>query len=397
MSTVLLSVGDASGDPYAAALVRELSERRPGTRFVGLAGDATREAGAELVVHQHSIAVGGLFELAGSLGGIARSWRTMTRTIAQERPDLAILIDTADFNIPLSRRLQRAGVPVLYYVLPQVWAWRRGRIRKIAARSQRRAVIFPFEVDEYRRDGVAVEYVGHPLVEALDGSRAAEAGSALRERLDLSKGTPVLCLLPGSRRNELAYQLPLQLEVARALRRRLPELCCVLPLAPSLAPADVRVGLDRFAADADAPPVSLVEGATHAAIAACDVALAKPGTATLETALLGRPLVVAGRGNPLSAAVLRRLIDVPAWAMPNLIAGEHVIPEFLQEDAVPDRIAEALAERCVDGPIRARQLEGLRRVGRLVRGCEMGETSQARSATQRVGDIAEELLGRVRA
>lgn len=385
MSTVLLSVGDVSGDPYAAELVRAMVSARPATRFVGLAGDATRAAGAELIVHQHSIAVGGIFELAGSLGRIARGWRAMTRAIADERPDLAILIDTADFNIALAGRLRRAGVPVLYYVLPQVWAWRRGRIRKLAARSDRLAVIFPFEVAEYERAGVAVEYVGHPLVEGIEGFRAAEAGSALRDELGLPKGTPVLTLLPGSRRNELAYQLPLQLEVARALARRLPALHCVLPLAPSLSGIEVRALLARGAASG--PPVSLVEARTYDAIAACDVALAKPGTATLETALLGRPLVVAGRGNPLSAAILRRLVDVPAWAMPNLIAGERIVPEFLQEDAEPDRVAEALAGLCVDGPVRSRQLAGLERVCRRVGGG---------GATRRVCEIAEELLGPAR-
>jgi lipid-A-disaccharide synthase len=276
-------------------------------------------------------------------------------------------------------------VPVLYYVLPQVWAWRRGRIRKLAARSDRLAVIFPFEVAEYQRAGVAVEYVGHPLVETIAGFRAAEAGSALREELRLPKAAPVLTLLPGSRRNELDYQLPLQLAIARALQRRLPELRCVLPIAPSLAVGDVRGLVASHAAGG--PPISLVEARTYDAIAACDVALAKPGTATLETALLGRPMVVAGRGNPLSVAILRRLVDVPAWAMPNLIAGERVVPEFLQQEAEPEVVAEALAALCLDGPVRSRQLAGLERVRELVgRG----------GATRRVCEIAEELLGPAR-
>jgi lipid-A-disaccharide synthase len=384
MSTILLSVGDASGDPYAARLVRALAAARPGTRFLGLAGDATRAAGAELVVHQRSLAVGGIVELASSLGRIAHGWRAMTRAIAARRPDLAILIDTADFNIPLARRLCRAGVPVLYYVLPQVWAWRRGRIRKIAARSIRRAVIFPFEVEEYARAGVAVEYVGHPLVEGLRDYRPAEAGPALREELGVPKEAPVLTLLPGSRRNELRYQLPLQLAAARVLAARRSGLHCILPLAPSLRADDARSLLARAGADLS---VSLVESRAWDAISAADVVLAKPGTATLETALLGRPLVVAGRGHPVSAAILRRLVDVPAWAMPNLIAGANVVPEFLQEQAVPERIAEALAGLASDGPLRARQLDGLARVRERVGG---------EGATRRVREMAEELLGPAR-
>jgi len=385
MSTVLLSVGDLSGDPYAAAFVRELSSRRPGTRFVGLGGDALLAAGAELDVHQHSISVGGIFELAGSLSRIVRGWRAMNRAIARERPDLALLIDTADFNIPLARRLQRAGVPVLYYVLPQVWAWRRGRIHKLAARADRLAVIFPFERDEYRREGVDVEFVGHPLVESIGGFRAAEAGAALRDELGIPKGGPVLALLPGSRRNELAYQLPLQLEVARELGKRLPGLHCLLALAPSVDAAAARARVERRAADR--PQVSVLEDRTWEAIAACDVALAKPGTVTLETALLGRPLVAAGRGNALSAAILRRLVDVPSWAMPNLIAGERIVPEFLQEEAEPARVAAALEELFPDGAARSRQLDGLARVR---------ERLGPAGATGRVCNMAEEMLGPAR-
>ena len=385
MTTVLVSAGDASGDPYAAALVAALRERRPDARFVALAGEATRAAGADLIVDQREVAVGGLFELAGSLPRIVASWRAMTRAIRRERPALAILIDTADFNIPLARRLRRAGVPVLYYVLPQVWAWRRGRIRKLAARSSRRAVIFPFEVAEYARAGVEVEYVGHPLAERLREFRAHEAGEALREELALPKGAPLLALLPGSRRNEIAYQLPLQLATARVLRRRLPELQCVLPLAPSVEPAQVTEGLARAAAGL--PPVTLLAGRAWEALAASDAALAKPGTATLEAALLGCPLVAAGRGHPLSAAIARRLIDVPSWAMPNLIAGESVVPEFLQGEAQPDVMAEALAALMVDGAPRETQLAGLERVRERIGGGH---------ATSRVCAIAEELLGSAR-
>ena len=385
MTTVLVSAGDASGDPYAAALVAALGSRVPGARFLALAGDATRAAGAELIVHQREIAVGGLFEVAGSLRRIVASWRAMNRAIRRERPALAILIDTADFNIPLARRLTRAGVPVLYYVLPQVWAWRRGRIGKLAARSSRRAVIFPFEVDEYARAGVDVEYVGHPLAERLREFRAPEAGEALREELEQPKGAPLLALLPGSRRNEIAYQLPLQLATARALQRELPELRCVLPLAPSVEPSQVQRVLDRTGEAS--PPVTLIAGRAWDALAASDAALAKPGTVTLEAALLGCPLVAGGRGHPLSAAIARRLIDVPAWAMPNLIAGERVVPEFLQDEAKPETMAEALATLMVDGPARAAQLAGLERVRQRVGGGD---------ATARVCAIAEELLGSAR-
>ncbi|MEE3331800.1 MAG: lipid-A-disaccharide synthase [Myxococcota bacterium] len=389
MTTVLLSVGDTSGDPYAADLVRALRASRPAARFVGLGGEAMADAGVELCVHQHSLAVGGIVELAGSLGRIVSGWKKMNRALHDERPDLAILIDTADFNVPFARRVQRAGVPLLYYVLPQVWAWRRRRIHKLRARSNRLAVIFPFEADIYRGEGVDAEFVGHPLVDSTRNFLRTVDDAGLRALLGVSTTGPLLALLPGSRRNELDHQLPLQLEIARALAKRAPGLSCVLPVAASLDPVQVET---RVAALMEGvvshPPVRVVRNQTYEAIRACDVALAKPGTVTLETALLGRPLVVAGRGNAISAAILRRLVDVPAWSMPNLIAGQRVVPEFLQESAVPETVADELAGLLESDSARAAQLASFEEVR-----ARLGEGG----ATERVAKIAEELLGTARA
>lgn len=384
MTTVMLSVGDTSGDPYAAALVRVLRASRPDARFFGLGGEEMAVAGVDLTVHQHSLAIGGIVEVAGSLARITSAWRAMNRALRDERPDLAILIDTADFNLPLARRIQRAGVPVLYYILPQVWAWRRRRIHKLAARSERLAVIFPFEAEIYRGAGVEVDFVGHPLVDATSRYLEGVDDAALRESLGLCAEGAVLALLPGSRRNELDYQLPLQLDVARALARRVPGLQCILPVAASLELRKVEQRIEELARrGSELPPVRVVQGHTYDAIRACDVALAKPGTVTLETALLGRPLVVAGRGNVISAAILRRWVDVPAWSMPNLIAGETVVPEFLQEQAVPEVVAAELEALLEAGAARTRQLESFEAVR-----AQLG----VGGATERVAKIAEELL-----
>ncbi len=384
--TVLFSVGDASGDPYGAELVRELQRRHPQARFLGLGGTEMEKAGVELVVHQHELAVGGIVEVAASLGRVWSGWRRLGRALDRSQPDLVVLIDSADFNVPFARRARRSGAPVLYYILPQVWAWRRGRIRKLARRSDRLAVIFPFEVDVYRDEGVRVDFVGHPLVDAIADYRTGADRAGLRRELGLPGGAPAVALLPGSRRNELAYQLPLQLAAARALREREPTAHFVLALAPSLRSEDARA---RVAAAGlqEAFPLRVVQGRTYDAITACDAALAKPGTVTVETALLGRPLVVAGRGNPLSAAILRRLVDVPAWAMPNLITGEQVVPEFLQEAAKPEVLAEALVG-VLQGAGRERQLEGLRR---------MRDRLGGGGATARVAALAEAMLGADRA
>ena len=379
MSTILLSVGDVSGDRVARDLVRALAARRPGLRFLGMGGDGLAAEGMELVVHQREVAVGGFVELLPELRRIARAWRRMTRRLAAEPPDLVVLVDSSGFNLPLARRARRLGVPSLYYVAPQVWAWRRGRIAKLARRVSRIAVIFPFEVPVYRERGVEVDYVGHPLVDALP--EAALAPADARRALGIRESGALVALLPGSRRSELAHQLPLYLEVARRLHAADPTRRFVLPVAPSLDSSDVRRRVDQAGLPAELA-LHVVEGRGREALVAADVALAKPGTATLEAALLGCPLVVAARTQPLTAALLRRLLLVDSLTLPNLIAGETVVPELLQGEATPERVTSAV-EALLAEPARSQQLEALGRVARA-----LGEGG----AADRVADIALEML-----
>jgi lipid-A-disaccharide synthase len=354
---VLISAGDASGELHAAALVEELSRRAPGVHLFGLGGPAMEKAGVALIVPQHELAVGGLVEVLIDLPRIVRAFRRMTRALAEERPDLLILVDSPDFNLPLAKRAKRLGVPVLYYVSPQVWAWRRGRIRKIAARVDRLAVIFPFEPEVYAGTGLTVDFVGHPLLDRLAPLAAGTDRAAARRALGLDAERPFVLLLPGSRRNEVRRTLPLQLEAAMALHARDPRVGFVVAVAPSIA----RDAIDEAIARVRLPSLldlSVIEGRTHEAIRAADVALAKPGTVTLEVALLGTPQVVTTRVNALTAWLIRRLVRVSSYTMPNLIAGRTVVPEFLQEDADPARIAEALLA-LLAGPARAAQLDAL--------------------------------------
>jgi lipid-A-disaccharide synthase len=381
MTTVLLAVGDASGDVYAADLVRELRALRPEARFLGLGGREMEKAGVELVVHQRDFAVGGLVELAPQLLRIASAWRRLGGALDALRPDLVVLVDSSGFNLPFARRAKRAGIPVLYYVSPQVWAWRSGRIRKIARRVDRLAVIFPFEPAVYAGSGVAVEFVGHPLVERIGEASTRMDRESARGALGLSREVPVVALLPGSRRNELRHCLGVQLEAARGLHARDPRIRFVLPLAPSIERARVE-GRVREARLPSSLRLDLVEGRSLEVLCACDVALVKPGTATLEATLLGRPLVVVGRGNAISAAVLRRLVKVDSLAMPNLIAGEAVVPEFLQQAADPERVADAVAE-LLGGPARSAQLARLAEL-RARLGCG--------GAARRTAEIAEEMM-----
>ncbi len=382
MTRILLSAGDASGEQHAAALVAELKSRRPDARFFGLGGPEMEKAGVELLVEQRELAIGGLVEVLTDLRGIVSAWRRMTRAIRDEKPDLVVLVDSPDFNLPLARRAQRRGIPIFYYISPQVWAWRSGRIRKIAKRVDRMAVIFPFETEVYAGTGLQVDFVGHPLVDRLGGFAAERTPAECRTALGLDAEGPWVALLPGSRRNEVRATLPLQLAAARAFRRREPGARFVIAVAPSIS----RDAIDPILARQRLPdglPIVVIEGRTYEVLRGSDVALAKPGTATVEIALLGTPLVVAARAHPFTAFLARRLIRVPSVTMPNLIAGETVVPEFIQEEAQPERIAATLQSmlRGPEGPAqRSAFVEVCNRLG-------------AGGAAQRAADIAMEMVG----
>ena len=382
MTRILFSAGDASGELHAAALVAELRSRRPDARFFGLGGPEMEKAGVELLVEQRELAIGGLVEVLIDLRRIVSAWGRMTRAIRDEKPDLVVLVDSPDFNLPLARRAHRRGIPILYYISPQVWAWRSGRIRKIARRVDRMAVIFPFETEVYAGTGLQVDFVGHPLVDRLSGFAAERTAAECRATLGLEGEGPLIALLPGSRRNEVRDTLPLQLAVARAFQRREPEARFVIAVAPSIS----RDAIDPILASESLPEglsVAVIERRTYEVLRACDVALTKPGTATVEIALLGTPLVVAARVHPFTAFVGRRLIRVSTLTMPNLIAGEALVPEFLQEAAQPERIAATL-QSLLRGP----EGEAQRSAFAAVRD-RLGEGG----AALRAADIAMEMLG----
>jgi lipid-A-disaccharide synthase len=381
MTTVLLVAGDASGELHAADLCRELRRSAPGVRLLGLGGAAMEKAGVELVAHQRELAIGGLVEVVADLGRVASVWRRLGRALRASRPALVVLVDSPDFCIPFARRARRAGARVLYFVSPQVWAWRRYRVAKLARRVDRMAVIFPFEPAVYAGTGLRVDFVGHPLLDRLPAPAGPEERRAARRRLGIAEAGRLVALLPGSRRNELAASIPLQLGAAAQLHAGDPALRFALALAPSLARHDLDALLSRESAAARLP-LHVVEGATYDAVRAADVAIAKPGTSTVEIALLGTPMVVAARANALSAALARRVIRVPSLTMPNLVAGEPVVPELLQEAARPERLAAAVRE-LLDGPAGEAQRRRLERFrGRLGGG----------GAARRAAAIALEML-----
>ncbi len=382
MSRVLLSVGDASGDQHAADLCRALARRRPDCRLVGMGGPRMREAGAELLVDQRDLAVGGLLELAGSALSINRAWRTLGRVLEADPPDLVVLVDSGAFNLPFARRVRRTcGARILYYVAPQVWAWRPGRIRKLARRVDAVALILPFEAAHYEPHDVRAEFVGHPLVEPLERLRGDLDRGAARASLGLDPLRRWVALLPGSRRNEVRHHLPVQLEAARRMHARDPKLAFAVAVAPSIEPDQV----ESILRGANLPALMEVRAVldrTRPLLVASEAVLAKPGTGVLEAALLECPTVVVGIAQVLTAAFVKRAIRVPHLAMPNLVAGREVVPEFMQRDARPEALAEAVLG-LLDGPARDRQLDDLRAVRDALGGG---------GAAERAAALAEELL-----
>lgn len=390
MKTILLSAGDLSGERHAAELVLALRERIPDARFVGMGGAAMAAAGVELEVDQRQLAVGGIFEILGSLPRIVRAWRGLGRCLRDSRPDLIILIDSGGFNLPFARRARALSkAKILYYVAPQVWAWRLGRLRKLADRTDRIAVILPFEQTFYSDHGVSVDFVGHPALDGLSGSEAhattARTQRDARIALGIDADAALLGIFPGSRRNEVARHLPIQLDAFLRLRESEPalrDLQAVVGLAPNLDPQPARrIAAGPIAVAAGA--IRLVPAADGRVLDACDVALVKPGTITVDSMLRRKPMAVVGRVHPVTAMIARRSLQIEWLSMPNLIADAPIVPEFLQRAATPDRIAAALAP-LFQGEARQRQIEALDRASR-----RLGTPG----AAKRTAAIAEEMLG----
>ena len=388
----MIVAGEASGDLYGSLVMRAMAgcaDRAGGGMgipggeevaapdervvFTGVGGPAMRGAGLRPLGDAGSMGVTGFLEVLGSARAIWRAYREARNILSSpERPHLVLLIDYPDFNLRLAKKAREAGVPVLYFVSPQIWAWRKGRVRQIRAVVDRMLVILPFEEEIYRRAGVPVEFVGHPLLDLVHPALTRE--QSLRP-LGLDPKRPTVALLPGSRRNELVAHLGIMLGAARRLQEEFRDLQFLVPVAPTLGTGDVEgilreelsgamaAGTARFDLDC-----RLVREGRYDALAACDAAVVASGTATLETALLGVPMVLVYRMNPLTFALARVMSEVPHVGMPNLIAGRRIVPELVQGECTPGRIARELKRILTDpGTAEAmrRELSGVRsRLGR---------------------------------
>jgi lipid-A-disaccharide synthase len=346
---IAMVAGEASGDVLATHLIAAIRTRLPGATFCGIGGPRMAEAGFEawwpadkLAVHGYVEAFKHLRELLGIRAALA------TRLLA-DPPDLFIGVDAPDFNFALETRLRERGVRTAHFVSPSIWAWRGGRIAKIKRAVDHMLCLFPFEEALYREAGVPATYVGHPLADVIP-PHADQAGA--RARLGLPAGAPVVALLPGSRRSELAHLGERFVVTAQRLRRENPALRFVVPLASPQTNALWQAAVERCGAQdlgfAMAPQDS------HGALAASDIALVASGTATLEAALFHRPLVIAYYMSPLSWAVMRHMSYLPYGGLPNILCRQFVAPEFIQDDATPENMAQALANLLADAPARAR-------------------------------------------
>ncbi len=336
---IMLSAGEASGDLHGATLCRALRELAPGARLVGMGGARMAEAGMEVVADPTGRAVVGMSEAVGRIPGLYRAYRALVRRIYEERPRALVLIDFPEFNLRLARQARRAGVPVVYFIPPQLWAWRRGRIRQMARRVTRVLAVFPFEQALYEEAHVGVDFVGHPLLDVLPLHLTRDDA---RRRLGLDPAASVVGLLPGSRREEVTRLLPPMLEAARRLAAVDPRRRFLIGAAPTVDRAQV-TALLAAAAEADGPRVEIVEGLTHELMAGSDVVLIASGTATLEAALLGAPMVVCYRVSRFTETVARMLARVSWISLPNIVAGRKAVPEVLQDEVTGHRLAsEAL-------------------------------------------------------
>jgi lipid-A-disaccharide synthase len=330
--TILVSAGEASGDRYASLLVEELRRRHPELQFFGCAGARLREAGVDPIVRGESLAVVGLVEVIHHIPRIYKEFRRLLAAAYERNPKLAILTDSPDFHFRVARKLRRRGVPVVYLVAPQVWAWRQGRTRTMARIIDRLLCIFPFEEDFFRTRGVAAVYIGHPLAGRV---RASLQRTEFFRKHSLPLDRPLVAILPGSRQGEAARHLPILMEVASRLHREA-GVTCILP-------ASATTGVEFFRERLGGAPVKVIDGESWDTMAHCDVALAASGTVTVEGALLGAPMVTYYRVNALSWALGRRLVKVPFLSMVNLIAGRMIVKELMQDEMTADSLTrEAL-------------------------------------------------------
>ena len=390
-----ISAGEASGEAYGALLITALEKKLQSlgrqAKFVGMGGPRMVEAGLDRIVRAEDMAVMGITEVVRHLPQIYREFRKLKRAARERRPSVAVLIDFPDIHFKLAEEFHRLGIPVLFFVSPQLWAWKKHRIKLVQQYVDRMLVIFPFEEPFYRERGVNAEFVGHPLAD-LPLPTISREQFAIGNHLDPSKTW--IALLPGSRAKEIRANLPEMLAAARSLLTLGHEMKgaeFIFPLAQTLSPDDRLMVRQLIEQHAPSLPILTTDDA-RAALFHARASIVASGTATVEAALIGNPFVVVYRVSPLTYAIAKRVVDVPQVAMANLIAGKRIVPELIQSDFTATNIVQHLALLLPDGPPRQSMMVELARVRALlsVRRNQQGESS---GAIDRVADLALEVLG----
>jgi lipid-A-disaccharide synthase len=370
---ILVSAGEASGDLYASLVVEELRRIQPDLEFFGCTGPHLRRAGVRTVVDAASLAVVGLLEVVGHIPRIYGEYRKLLKEARAQKPALAILTDSPDFHLRVARRLAKQGVPVVYLVAPQVWAWRKGRLKSIRRNIHRLLCIFPFEEQFFTREGVSATYIGHPLARLV---RPSLTRDEFFRKHRLAAGRPLVSVLPGSRRGEAARHLPALLDAAARLYQE--------KAVNLVLPASATTGVEFFRERIGRSPILVIEGESWDAMAHADLALAASGTVTVEAALLGTPMVTFYKVTAPSWVAGKLLVDVPFYSMVNLIAGRALVPELMQGQMTGERIAAEARRLLTDESARETMKAGLAEVRRKL--------ESAADPAQRAAAIVQEIL-----
>ncbi|MDT4331178.1 lipid-A-disaccharide synthase [Methylomonas sp. MED-D] len=352
--TVLFSAGESSGDRHAAHMYQAMRATDSGVRGLGMGGSAMREAGIDIRYDSSGIGVIGLVEVLKHYREIRRALKIMQALVVAEKPDLLVCVDYKEFNLKLAQFAKRLGVKVLFYVSPQVWAWRPGRVLTYGKAIDMMAVIFPFETRYYQAEGVPVRYVGHPSVDKVKPLYGRDEDFS---RFDLDPLRPVIGILPGSRSNEIKRMLPVMLEAAAILARRAPKPQFLLPQADSVDDEQIQSALSHAGVT-----VHVVKHQTYDAIQCCDAVMTTSGTASLEIALLTVPMVIVYRLAAFSYWLGKRLVRIPFIGLPNIIAGRAIVKELIQDDLTPDNLAAEVERLLADRAYRENQIADLRSV-----------------------------------
>jgi len=375
---VLLVAGEASGDLHGANLVHAIKRLCPDVVFCGIGGNNMARAGVTRFIKSEDMAVVGLAEIFGKFRIHIKAANILKSVFNRHRPDLLILIDYPGFNLYMARIAKKLNIPVLYYISPQVWAWRRGRVKKIAKRVDKMAVILPFEKPFFQKSGIDVDYVGHPLIDAFEKMGKGFPHLTINNQQS-TINNPVVGLVPGSRREEISNLLPVMIKAGEILKREYPHIRFILPLAETI-PSD---WLFRFVKDTPLD-IEIYHEGIYGALNLCHLAFVTSGTATLDAAIMNVPMVVIYKAKSLTYQVGKRVIKVPYLGLVNLVAGEGVAPELIQNDVTPERLAMAGKTFLEDGELRRQTLRKLKMVKEnLGRG----------GASERTARIAAEMMG----